>query len=163
MKNDWTIESYNAQLIKHNQLYSTLVSEFITNSETIVQHLNNLPHHEVASELAKQASTVNNRFQLLNKQFDNYDSDMKKYLGYLQNLVSERESIRDKGDPDSKANQEQKQILDSIKKISGYIDQYKSSLEDNHIITEIKNYDKVIKEYDKQFVEKDQKLIKEMA
>jgi hypothetical protein len=36
MKTDFTIESYNQQLIKHNQLYSTLVSEFITNSETIV-------------------------------------------------------------------------------------------------------------------------------
>jgi len=53
MKTDFTIESYNQQLIKHNQLYSTLVSEFITNSETIVQHLNSLPHHEVASDLAK--------------------------------------------------------------------------------------------------------------
>jgi hypothetical protein len=55
MKNEFTIESYNSELIRHNKLYSTLVSEFITNSEMIVQHLNNLPHHEVASELAKQA------------------------------------------------------------------------------------------------------------
>jgi len=62
MQNDYTIESYNQQLIKHNTLYSTLVSEFITNSETIVSHLNSLPHHEVASELAKEAATVNSRF-----------------------------------------------------------------------------------------------------
>lgn len=80
MSDEFTIESYNQQLIKHNTLYSQLVSEFITNSETIVQHLHNLPSHEVASDLAKQASTVNTRFQLLNKQFDNYQADMTKYL-----------------------------------------------------------------------------------
>ena len=104
MKTDFTIESYNQQLIKHNQLYSTLVSEFITNSETIVQHLNSLPHHEVASDLAKQAATVNSRFQLLNTQFDNYDADMKKYNKYLENMMDEREDLRDQGDSDSKAN-----------------------------------------------------------
>ena len=54
MQNDqFTIESYNNQLIKHNKMYSTLVSEFVTNSETIIQHLSNLPHHEVASDMAK--------------------------------------------------------------------------------------------------------------
>jgi hypothetical protein len=72
--------------------------------------------------------------------------------------MEERENIRDQGDPDSKANQEQKQILDSINKIGTFIDQYKGSLEDNHILNEITSYDKVIKDYDRMFVDKDTKL-----
>lgn len=84
---------------------------------------------------------------------------MKKYNGYLEKMINEREDIRDKGDPDSKANAEQKQIIDSLQKISGFIDTYKSSLDDNHIIKEITDYDAVIKQYDKAFVEKDSRLI----
>ena len=59
MDDTFTIESYNHQLIKHNSIYSKLVSEFISNSELIVSHMARLPHHEVASELAKEAMTVN--------------------------------------------------------------------------------------------------------
>lgn len=33
---DFTFESYNKQLIRHNKMYSTLVSEFISNQETII-------------------------------------------------------------------------------------------------------------------------------
>ena len=163
MRDDFTIESYNQQLIKHNTLYSTLVSEFITNSETIVQHLHSLPQHEVASDLAKQAATVNSRFELLNKQFDNYDADMKKYHKYLETMMEERESVRDQGDPDSKANSEQKQIIDSLNKISGFIDNYKGTLDDNHIIREITEYNKMIKDFDKQYVEKDNRLMSRHA
>jgi len=47
-------------------MYATLVSDFVTNSETIVQHLSNLPGHDVASEMAKEADTINQRFALLN-------------------------------------------------------------------------------------------------
>ena len=74
----------------------------------LVQHLDSLPHHEVAANLAKEAATVNSRFQLLNTQFDNYQLDMGKYLSYLNNMVDERDAVRDKGNPDSKANTEQK-------------------------------------------------------
>jgi len=45
----YTSDSYNRQLIYHNKLYSKVVSEFITNSEMIIQHLHNLPHHEVVT------------------------------------------------------------------------------------------------------------------
>jgi hypothetical protein len=31
---------------------------------------------------------------------------MQKYLKYLENVMEDRESVRDQGDPDSKANQE---------------------------------------------------------
>jgi uncharacterized protein (UPF0276 family) len=53
--------------------------------------------------------------------------------------------------------------LDSINKIGGFIDQYKGSLEDNHILNEITSYDKVIKDYDRMFVDKDTKLFNEYA
>jgi hypothetical protein len=32
----YTIDAYNTQLIKHNKLYSQMASEFITNSEAMV-------------------------------------------------------------------------------------------------------------------------------
>jgi hypothetical protein len=82
------------------------VSEFITNSEMLVQHLDNMPHHEVAAKLAKEAATVNSRFQLLNTQFDNYQNDMGNYYTYLNKMVLEREADRDKGNIDNKANTE---------------------------------------------------------
>ena len=74
---------------------------------------------------------------------------MKKYHKYLETMMEERESVRDQGDPDSKANSEQKQIIDSLNKISGFIDNYKGTLDDNHIIREITEYDRVIKDFDK--------------
>ena len=74
---------------------------------------------------------------------------MKKYNKYLENMIDEREDVRDQGDPNSKANQEQKQIMESLQKIGGFIDTYKTTLDDNHIIKEITEYDKIIKDYDK--------------
>jgi len=32
----YNVDSYNSQLIRHNKLYSKIVSEFITNSEMII-------------------------------------------------------------------------------------------------------------------------------
>lgn len=67
--------------------------------------------------------------------------------------------MRDAGDPDSKANKEQKLIMDNLMKISGFIDKYKGSLDENHIIREITEYDRVIKDFDKKYVEKDNRII----
>lgn len=53
--------------------------------------------------------------------------------------------------------------MDSLRKISGFIDTYKSSLDDNHIIKEISDYDAVIKNFDKQYVERDNKIITQHA
>jgi hypothetical protein len=53
--------------------------------------------------------------------------------------------------------------MDSLQKISGFIDTYKSSLDDNHIIKEISDYDAVIKNIDKQYVDRDNKLISSHA
>lgn len=38
MKNDnqFTVEAYNQQLIRHNKVYSKMASEFIANSEMII-------------------------------------------------------------------------------------------------------------------------------
>ena len=33
---DFTVESYNKQVIRHNKMYTTLVSEFVANMETII-------------------------------------------------------------------------------------------------------------------------------
>jgi hypothetical protein len=87
-------------------MYSTLVSDFVTNSETIVQHLNNLPHHEVAAEMAKQADTINQRFSMLNNQFSTYQEDMTNYLQWLHDHMNDRKDQRTKGNPENKGNRE---------------------------------------------------------
>jgi hypothetical protein len=43
-------------------MYSKLVAEFIANSETIVNHLHNLPHHEVVKNLTISAEKIASRF-----------------------------------------------------------------------------------------------------
>ena len=39
-------------------MYSKLAAEFIANSETIVNHLHNLPHHEVVRNLTISAEKM---------------------------------------------------------------------------------------------------------
>jgi hypothetical protein len=56
LKHDqFTVESYNQQQVKHSKLYSKLVASFISNSEQMVAHLHNLPHHDVIRNLTEQA------------------------------------------------------------------------------------------------------------
>jgi hypothetical protein len=62
---EYTQDSYNKQLIYHNKLHSKVVSEFITNSEMIVQHLHNLPHHDLVNKMNEEASSINGRFSLM--------------------------------------------------------------------------------------------------
>lgn len=50
-------------------MYSKLVADFIANSETIVSHLHNLPHHEIVRNLTISAEKIGARFQLLENQF----------------------------------------------------------------------------------------------
>lgn len=114
---EFTIDSYNAQLIRHNKLYSKVVSEFITNSEMIIQHLHNLPHHEVVNQLTTEAAKINNRFGLMQNQFSSYQKDVKKYSDYLKQIVKERDDKRNEGNPDNEANKEQKEIIDSIAQV----------------------------------------------
>ena len=53
--------------------------------------------------------------------------------------------------------------MDSLHRISGFIDTYKSSLDDNHIIKEISDYDAVIKNIDAQYVDRDNRIITQHA
>ena len=49
----FTVDSYNKELIRHNQIYSQLVSDFSSNSETMISHLNNLPHEEIIKNMSR--------------------------------------------------------------------------------------------------------------
>ena len=53
--------------------------------------------------------------------------------------------------------------MESLNKIAGFIETYKGSLENNHIIDEIRSYDKKIKDFDKAYVDNDNKLFEQMA
>jgi len=50
----------------------------------IIQHLHNLPHHEVVSQLTTEAAKINNRFGLMENQFSSYQADVKKYSDFLK-------------------------------------------------------------------------------
>jgi len=49
----FTIDSYNKELMRHNSIYSELVSYFISNSETMISHLNNLPHEDIIQNMSR--------------------------------------------------------------------------------------------------------------
>jgi hypothetical protein len=100
------MESYNSQLIRHNKLYSKIVSEFIANSETIISHLHSLPHHEVVAFFTQKASAINTRFDLMDTQFKNYERDVGDYRDYLERVIKEREEARSAGNVNNPANQE---------------------------------------------------------
>ena len=100
----YTVDAYNQQIIRHNKYYSKIVSEFIANSEMIVQHLHNLPHHEIVSQLTDEAGKINQRFALMYQQFTQYESDVDKYKQYLEKVISDRDENRNKGHPSNKAN-----------------------------------------------------------
>ena len=49
----FTVDSYNKELIRHNSIYSELVSYFISNSEMMISHLNNLPHEDIIQNMSR--------------------------------------------------------------------------------------------------------------
>ena len=69
----YTVEAYNQQLIRHNKLYSKLVSEIIANSEMVILKLEELPQHEVVETISKDAEQISSRFSLLLDQFNGYE------------------------------------------------------------------------------------------
>ena len=73
--------------------------------------------------------------------------------------MDDRHKTRRVGNLDNKGNQEQKQIIESLEKIIGYIDTYAKTLNQNHLISEIQEYDDAIKQQDKYFVNQDDKII----
>ena len=100
--------------MKHNKLYSTLVSEFIANQEMIIQHMHNLPNHEIIKNLTEMATTINQRFGLLETQFTKYNTDVSSYRDYLKGITDKRLDTRYEGgakDGNTFA-VEQKEIMD---------------------------------------------------
>lgn len=83
-----------------------LASEFITNSEAIVQHLHQLPAHDVIKNLTDRAEAINDKFGLINKQFDNYEKDINQYKDYLKGEMDKRESLRNVGDTNNQGSRE---------------------------------------------------------
>ncbi len=146
---EFTTEPYNKQLVRHNKLYSKIVSDFISNSETIISHLEKLPHHDVVTAMSEEADNINSKFAMLNEQFQNYNTDMASNKKYLQEVLAERQKLRSEGDITNPGNQEQQGIINNIDKVIKFIDQYSTVMSKNHLVDEIKAYDQGIREFDK--------------
>lgn len=91
----WTVDSYNKELLRHNQIYSQLASDFIANSETIIRHLGDLPHHEVIQNMTQTSESMKARFSMLNSQFTDYNTDIKTYKEHIENGVNARDMSRE--------------------------------------------------------------------
>jgi hypothetical protein len=102
----FTIDSYNNQLIRHNKLYSKVVSDFIANSEMIIQYLHSLPQHEVMNKISMEANQINSRFSLIEEQFVQYEKDVRVYKDYLNDVIANRTVARSEGDVNSAGAQE---------------------------------------------------------
>jgi len=77
------------------------VSEFISNSETIVSHLHNLPTHTVMKNMTEIAEKINSRFALMTEQFTKYNTDVEQYAKYLKMVTKKRLDARYRSDEDS--------------------------------------------------------------
>ena len=116
-EDQFTSESYNKQLIKHNKMYSTVVADFISNSETIVKHLHNLPHHELMSNMTELATRIDSRFGRLAGQFDKYKEDLESYKDYLVKTNAER--VDERMNKEAESNEYARQQKDLVGKIKG--------------------------------------------
>ena len=90
----YTVDSYNKELIRHNSIYSELVSYFISNSETMISHLNNLPHEDIIKNMSRQSDIIKSRFTMLNEQFTTYDKDIRNYKNHISGIIDDREEKR---------------------------------------------------------------------
>ena len=131
----FTTDSYNRQLIKHNKIYSTVVSEFISNSETIVNHLHNLPSHAVMKNMTELADKINSRFSLMGDQFTKYDTDVGTYMKYLKEVTNKRLDMRYQNSADSSDFAvAQKDMMDKIGNMSKSLNQMGNVVSNNHLI-----------------------------
>lgn len=81
----------------------------------LLQHLHNLPHHEVLSNLTAVADHISSRFSLMNDQFEKYDKDVTKYMEFLKDLTDRRLNKRYEGALESNPfAMEQKEILGDL-------------------------------------------------
>lgn len=102
-------------MIKHNHVYSKVVSDFISNQETLLEHLHNLPHHEVLSNLTAVADHISTRFGMMSNQFTKYNKDVSTYMVYLREVTDKRLDKRYEGALESNPfAMEQKQILEDL-------------------------------------------------
>ena len=89
------------------------------------------------------ASNINNRFGRLEEQFTNYKSDVEKYRQYLKKVTNKRLDDRYKDSSDSNSHaKSQREMMDKINSYSTSISSMASVVKDNHLIEQIKNYDK---------------------
>lgn len=136
-----TISSYNNAQIKHNELYSTLVAKFIANSERVIANLDNLPDVVTARDITKGAEKLNERFSLLQKQFDGYNKDLTEYKEFVKDLVERRDSERSKGNPEDEAYIEQDNLVGRLDKYLHTIDEFKRTIDAQHLKKEIVDYE----------------------
>jgi len=54
-------------------------------------------------------------------------------------------------------------IIDNLGKVISFIDKYTDVMSKNHLVEEIRQYDKEIKDYDKKYVDKDNQLIERLT
>lgn len=84
-----------------------MASEFIANSEMLVQMLDNMPRKESIRNITDQAFKISSRFKMVSDQFQQYNKDVKGYKDSIDQLLLKRAEIRGKGDESNPANQEQ--------------------------------------------------------
>ena len=69
------------------------------------------------TNLTTEAEAINNKFSLINKQFEDYQKDIENYKVYLQKKVEDRDTIRHGGSESNPGAMEQNAIIDGIKGI----------------------------------------------
>ena len=136
----YTTESYNQQLIRHNKLWSKIVSDFISNSETLMDHLHNLPQSDMVDKIFESLTDISSKFQNLDNDFTDYDKNMNNYNDYLDKLLKQRLKTRLDGNLDNQHNKDQKAIMDSIQAVTDVLTQYAGFMTSNHLVDQIKSY-----------------------
>ena len=56
--------------------------------------------------LTEQAENINNKFSLINKQFEDYQRDIENYKGYLTRKIEDRDELRHGGHAENPGAQE---------------------------------------------------------
>ena len=84
--------------------------------------------------MTRKAEAINEKLELINKQFDNYDTDIKTYKDYLRKKINEREEERAVGNTENQGSKEQTEIMEKMKGILTKMESYTLVMGKNQLI-----------------------------
>jgi hypothetical protein len=114
-------------------------------------------------EIMQKADSIGNRFTQIETQFTEYESAISNYKDYMNAILENRIKVRSEGVTTNPANKEQKDVMSSLDSISDVLKGYAAMMTSNHLVDQLKEYQKRIKESDQYYQANDNAVVQTLA